>query len=234
MPLMPYEVQAFRGAVIQKVGIEDTLLFHHHLDDKAYHFSYPLIQYKALQGKPAIICLEEGVEDIHKFFEKRSWDLTIGEKTWPAKIHTLNLHQFQLTVEEQKLMSYQLNNWIALSQENYVKFQDLQNDLERIAFLENILAANILSFAKGIEWVIEQKVLVRITDLVKTKTVSLKQTKLIAFNINFQSNVFLPNAIGLGRKVSIGFGVVRAISAAKNKLFSSNQQAGSKWKHSKP
>jgi hypothetical protein len=46
-PLKPYEVPAFRGAVVAKVGREHDL-FHNHLDDTRYAYRYPLVQYKSL------------------------------------------------------------------------------------------------------------------------------------------------------------------------------------------
>jgi len=40
---------------------------------------------------------------------------------------------------------------------------------------------------------------------------------MLAFNIEFKTNVFLPNFIGLGKGVSIGFGTIKQIYQKENK-----------------
>ena len=67
--IKPYEIPAFRGAIIEKAGRE-SILFHNHLNEGAYLYKYPLIQYKMIGSKPCIMCIEHGVDEIHKFFEK--------------------------------------------------------------------------------------------------------------------------------------------------------------------
>ena len=46
----PWEVPAFRGAIIATAG-KEHVLFHNHDDDK-FRYSYPLIQYKQIRKKP--------------------------------------------------------------------------------------------------------------------------------------------------------------------------------------
>jgi hypothetical protein len=77
--------------------------------------------------------------------------------------------------------------------------------------LENILKANIISFAKGVKWDIDKTISLRVDELIRTKIVPYKQQKLIAFDLKFRSNVFLPDHIGLGKGVSLGFGTVSQI-----------------------
>jgi hypothetical protein len=202
-----YEIPAFRGAIIDKVGQEDTLLFHNHLDDAEYLYQYPRIQYKRIAGKPAIVCIEQGVDEIHRFFEQAEWNLRIGEKEHSMKISKLKLDQITLNVWD-KNFSYHISNWLALNQENYAKYREIESISEQILFLENILKGNILSFAKGLGWTIEKPVDLKIISNPTQKIISSKQKKRIAFSFDFKCNVFLPNYIGLGKSVSLGFGVV--------------------------
>lgn len=48
--LHPKEVTLFRGAVIASLK-EKNILFHNHEESGSQRYSYPLIQYKQLQGK---------------------------------------------------------------------------------------------------------------------------------------------------------------------------------------
>lgn len=204
-----YEVPAFRGAVIAKTG-KDNLAFHNHLNDNRFQYSYPLIQYKQINRRPAIVCVDEGVDEIHKFFENSNWDLEISGRVLNMKIERLQMNQFTMQVWD-KQFEYTIDNWLALNQENYKRYQQIESLVERVQFLEGILKANILSFAKGIDWTVESPVEIRIKDIPNTRTVTLKQQKVLAFNLIFTTNVFIPNYIGLGKSVSLGFGVVKQL-----------------------
>jgi len=208
--LRSHEIPAFRGAVAEKVG-KEHLLFHQHTG-KGYRYAYPLIQYKSLGGQPALICLGEGVEEVHHFFTQRDWSIRIGDRRLDMPVETLNMNQFTLQVWNQTF-TYRIKNWIALNQENYIRYQDIPHLGERINFLEQKLIGNILSFAKGIGWWIDQdkQIKVRLLDLPEPRPVKYKQVYLQGFSLSFHANVFLPNYIGLGKGVSRGYGVVKQV-----------------------
>ncbi len=205
--IKPYEIPAFRGAIIEKAGRDNTL-FHNHLAEDAFLYKYPLIQYKTIGGKPCILCIEYGVDEIHKFFDNKSWDIKISDRWIEMKISSLNMNQFTLQVWDKKFR-YSIKNWIALNQENVKKYIEIEGLSEKIEFLERILTGNILSMAKGIDWKIDKPVELHITEIQDVRPVTLKGKKLFGFNLNFTCNVFLPNHIGLGKSVSVGYGVVR-------------------------
>jgi hypothetical protein len=205
--IKPYEIPAFRGAIIDKAGPGNTL-FHNHLAGDAFLYKYPLIQYKTIGGKPCIICIEYGVDEIHKFFDNKNWDIKISDRWLEMKISSLNMNQFTMQVWDKKFR-YNIKNWIALNQENVKKYEELESLTEKIQFLEKILTGNILSMAKGIEWEVDKPIQLNITEIHDVRPVSLKGKKLHGFNLDFTTNVFLPNHIGLGKSVSVGYGVVR-------------------------
>lgn len=201
-----FEIPAFRGAVVDKVG-RDNILFHNHLDDDKLLYKYPLIQYKTINRKPAIQCIDLGVHEIHKFFEKNSWDLIISDRKLEMKILRLDMNQFTMQVWD-KLFNYSIRNWIALNKQNYETYLTLDGLAEKVALLEKILTANILAFAKGINWTVDKPIIVKIKTLSETRDVKLKGRTVLGFNVMFASNVFIPKYIGLGKSVSLGFGIV--------------------------
>jgi len=203
-----FEIPAFRGAIIEKVG-KENILFHNHLNDKFFLYKYPLIQYKQFGKRPCIVCIEQGVDEIHKYFENKSWDIIISGRKIEMKLAQLSLNQFNLQVWN-KMFEYSIWNWIALNQINYKKYLLIDNNKDQVRFLESILKANILSFAKGIEWTIEKQFDLEIYNIVKQNKVRLKEQALIGFDVCFKTNVFLPNNIGLGKSVSLGYGIVKA------------------------
>lgn len=204
--LSAWQVPAFRGAVIEKVGRENSL-FHQHNADAGLIYSYPVIQYKSVQQMPCILCIGEGVDEIHKFFGLRSWDVTINGEKHMLKINRLDLNNFTINVWD-KHFHYGIQNWLALNADNYKRYQVLVSLTERISMLEKLITGNILSFAKGIDWRIERPVQVQIQELRGEKVIRYKGVPLIAFDVNFRCNVFLPNYLGLGKSASHGFGIV--------------------------
>lgn len=204
-----YEVPAFRGAIIKKVG-QENLLFHNHLSENDFLYKYPLIQYKKINRQAGIMCIEYGVEEIHKYFDKKDWDIKIGERWIEMKIANLNMNQFNMQVWNHQF-NYNIKNWIALNKNNYPKFLEIKSDEEKISFLENVMKGNILSFAKGIDWTIDKPIEIKIKEIKNQKLISYKGNKLMGFDADFNSNVFLPNYIGLGKGVSLGFGIVKSL-----------------------
>lgn len=212
--LKPFEIPAFRGAVVEKVG-RDNLLFHNHLDSKEFLYKYPLIQYKSIQGKPGIMCIEEGSDEIHKFFEKKDWAIKIGERTIDMPIYRLSINQYNIQVWESQF-TYLLRSWIGLNQDNYDRYNKLDSLSARIEMLEKLIIGNIISLAKGIKWDVDKVISVKILNLEKTKLVSYKKQRLLAFDMIIKTNVFLPNQIGLGKGVSHGFGTVKQLKTTYN------------------
>ena len=71
--LAPYEVPAFRGAILAQVP-KKLVLFHNHTDD-GFRYHYPLIQYKRIKGRAAIVCVGEGTNEIEHFFLNEQLDM---------------------------------------------------------------------------------------------------------------------------------------------------------------
>ena len=207
-----YEVAAFRGAVISTAGKENTL-FHNHLG-KDYRFSYPLIQYKRIRNKPHLVCIEDGVVDVHFFFENKQEGLMLGDRPYELMVENINLNRFTMQVWD-KSFNYFIQDWLPLNQKNYKEFKAIDSEMEQLEFLEKILRGNILSFAKGIDWNVDKEVKVRIKEIVRKNIIKVKNIPREAFTLTFSTNAFLPNHIGLGKNASLGFGVVRQLRENK-------------------
>lgn len=204
------QVSAFRGAIANKVG-HDSILFHNHIGD-GFRYSYPYIQYKRLRKKAAIICIEQGVDEIYKLFNQPDWKIILNGEKVELKIDKLNVNALNLNVWD-KYFSYRIFNWLALNPENHKKYRSTESLTDRVLILENILISNILSFAKGVDWILEEdkKIEVKITDIIGEKVTKFKNTPRVAFDVEFKTNVFIPQHIGLGKAASHGFGVVYAV-----------------------
>ncbi len=208
-----WEIPAFRGSVIQKAG-EQHITFHNHINDQEVIYRYPVIQYKRIGRNPALICVDFGVDEVHHFFNNRNLDIEISGRKLSLNVKYLQMNQFTLQVWE-KSFSMRLTQWLALNQENYAKYRATTDAFVHLTLLEGILKANIISFAKGIGWDVDKDIRLRIDTIEKSRLVTYKEQKLMAFDVTFRTNVFLPDYLGLGKGVSHGFGTVRQVRTEK-------------------
>src|SRR5690606_36423742 len=159
---------------------------------------------------PALVCVDYGVDEVHHLFANQDLEVRVGERPVTLTVRNLQMDQYTLQIW-QKTFDYRLYNWLALNQDNHRAYQDLPDELSRIAYLENILKANILSFAKGMKWNVDRTIQLRIDEIMRSKLVPYKKQRLQTFDIRFRTNVFLPDYLGLGKGVSMGYGTVTRV-----------------------
>lgn len=201
------EIPLFRGAVLKVIGDKVELLFHNHIAENQYRYKYPLIQYKRIHKKAAVFCIGEGVESIGQLLASQNLNMSIGEREVDFQIESLVPKRVIVQVWDTEF-KYRVRNWIALNTENYAKYRELEGCGEQIAFLESILVGNILSFAKGMGITIDKQITCKLLELNKPKIVVAKGVKMMAFDVEFKSNISLPDYMGIGKHVSLGFGTV--------------------------
>ena len=115
-------------------------------------------------------------------------------------------------LSENATYRYRLLNWLPLNSSNYAQYQNSESLVERIQILERVLIGNILSFLKGIGIHLEEQIIVHVTNITGQCAVSYKKVKLRAFDIEFKTNIQLPQYIGIGKNASIGCGVLTKIT----------------------
>jgi hypothetical protein len=147
------------------------------------------------------------VDEIHHFFENRDWSISISGRRLQMKVSQLDLNQFTMQVWD-TFFTYRMRRWIGLNQQNWQRYQDIGDAAARIAFLERKLTGNILSLAKGIGWHVERPIETRIDSCSEPRPARVKGVMLGSFDLRFRSNVFLPNDLGLGKNVSLGYGTL--------------------------
>jgi hypothetical protein len=204
--IKPQELPKFRGAIIQAGG--QGILFHQHKEDGRTIGRYPLIQYKILQRKPSLFCLGEGTFEAMKLFQGKPLELRIGDQLHHWGIFKMRADQSTFQAWDRPLQ-YTISNWLALNNKNTALFNNLyESPHEQIALLEKILIGNIITMAKGIGWTIDKTVEVHIQGTIQQSMRTYKSQGFHSFSCSFQTNVSLPNGIGLGKGASHGFGTV--------------------------
>lgn len=203
------EVEWFRGAVIHAMQNADVL-FHNHLDGEKLRFGYPLIQYKRIRRKAAIVCVGVGTEAIGQFFSSCCFDVRIGKRLVTLEVESMQANQ-PLVQVWQDMFDYRIRNWLPFNEENYEKYKAMEGLKDKAELLESILTGNLRSFAKGMgmDYELRQKIECTITSLGDPYLVThYNGVEMTAFNADFKTNISLPNYIGVGKGVSIGRGTV--------------------------
>lgn len=199
----------FRGAVIAALGEQADVLFHNHTEN-GFRYAYPLIQYKRVKGKAAIVCIKDGTEQIGRFFADADMDLRIGNTQMKMEIETIRPHKITVQVWD-TMFKYRIRRWLPLNSQNYKEYMLLEGLKEKIAFLERILTGNLLSFTKGVDVFLDKEVLCELTSVSEPFYIINKGVKLMAFDVEFKANLSIPDYVGIGKNASIGCGVITRV-----------------------
>src|SRR5690606_22280076 len=123
--------------------------------------------------RAAIVCIKDGVDEIHHFFSKNSGDIHIGDDKRSLRVENVKINKCQVQVWD-RFFSYSIRRWQALNSKNYEIYRQLEGMGEKAAFLESRLTGNILSMAKGLDWTVEKQIEVKITEIVRQQAVTFK------------------------------------------------------------
>lgn len=183
---------------------EHSPLLHNHYEDGSVRYKYPLVQYKVIHEIPVLVGFQEGADLLVSLFMKIR-ELDIDGKRFPVLAKNIQQKQCTLTVNQQLFNYSFITLWMALNQENFKIYQEL-DDQGRVSFLNRQLQNNILSFYKGLSFRTSERIMV-LTRLEERQT-QFKNQKMLAFSGQFTCNAFLPEWAGIGKAVSRGFGTV--------------------------
>lgn len=200
------EIPLFRGAVIASMDGSADIMYHNHCGDSLV-YRYPLIQYKRLRQCAAIVAIDSGADVIGQFLSAGVTSLRLGEREEVFSIADIKANRMLVQVWDGEF-EYRLSKWLPLNSRNFAEYGKLGSLSERVDFLEHILTGNILSFAKGIGVTLTSHLECRIVSLARQTLLTYKGVKMMAFDLEFRTNVSLPDYIGLGKGVSLGFGTV--------------------------
>lgn len=186
---------------------EHSPLLHNHYEDGSSRYAYPLVQYKVIDRIPVLIGFQEGAELLVSLFLKIR-EIDIEGQKFPILAKNIQQKQYMLAVNQQ-LYNYSFETlWMALNQENFRKYLQL-DEKEKKNFLNHQLQNNILSFYKGLAFRTGERIMA-ITQ-VEEKQTQFKNQFMLAFSGRFTTNAYLPEWVGIGKAVSRGFGTVSLI-----------------------
>lgn len=202
-----YETECLRGVIINMPKIKDVLFHNHTVNGYRYH--YPLIQYKSICGKAAILFIGDGTDSIAQLFS-HDINTTVNIGTRTTHLYLSNVEALTTRVQLwNDTFHYTIRKYLPLNKRNYEIYCNTEELSERLHILEQVIVGNILSFAKGIDLHIDGQIEVKITWMSRPTIYKYKGVKMKGFDLEFKSNISLPDYIGLGKGVSLGFGMIK-------------------------
>lgn len=204
------EIPLFRGAIINKVS-QELSLFHNH-NGEGFYYRYPLIQYKRIGGKAAIFCVGQGTESIANFFSQPDFSVRMGERDDVLSVESIIANQWLLQVWDGEFR-YSIRKWLPFNKKNYDLYQMEDSLIKRTQQLEKILKGNILSMSSGLNHYIEKQIEAKIVNYDDSHVYSFKGIGMQGIDAVFTTNVYMPDYIGVGKGVSLGFGMIKTITA---------------------
>lgn len=202
-----WEIPLFRGAVLNCIGEDVDILYHNHTREDGFRYSYPLIQYKRLGGKAAIVCVEDGVDSIGQFLMAQQPEVVLGERKVTLEMESVKPQRAMMQTW-QSSFDYRLQHWLPLNSENYHRYQEQTGLTERTTLLEGILKGNLLSMCKGLGIYISEELSVSITRMTEPRLVKVKGVRVMSFDVDFSSNLSIPDGLGIGKNASLGYGTI--------------------------
>ena len=182
--------------------------FHNHLDQITFNYKSPNIQYRVINGNLSILGINEGGDILLKAIEK----IELNKINLDGIDNIMKEKEIKITFPEleiqDKKYDYKFESfWIALNEENYKKYKKGEFSLD------NQLRNNILEFFKlcGVQ---AQKKIIATGEFEENKIIE-KDTVILGFTGTFKTNVNLPDLIALGKRKSVGFGVIKRIKVWK-------------------
>ena len=178
--------------------------FHNHLDQITFNYKSPNIQYRVIDGNLSILGINEGGDILLKSIE----EIKLDEIILDGIDNKIKEKEIKITFPEleiqDKRYDYKFESfWIALNEENYKKYQKGEFSLD------NQLRNNILEFFK-LSGVQATKRIIVAGEFEEHKIIE-KDTAILGFTGTFKTNVNLPDLIALGKRKSVGFGIIKRI-----------------------
>jgi len=185
-------------------GWEENPIIHQHVGDSLV-YSYPLVQYKVIEGQPIIWGIAEASYVVEDLVENLA-EMRLGKHRYEVKGVEISSGHVKIGVSNQFLKYDFVTPWIALNQFNHQRFISTKDWKERKEILRSVLIGNVLSLSKGLRLVITKKISARTKlEMVRVKYKGIPH---IGFIGSFQINFHLPYLIGLGKGVSRGYGSI--------------------------
>ncbi len=139
--------------------------------------------------------------------------IRLGDHTYEIVERGVVLQKEDFGISD-KILSYRfVTPWLALNQKNYGRYMK-SDRVDQRDQLRRTLTGNILSMAKGLDYVVASQIRLDI-GRTRHRSCTVKGVDMLGIMCEFMANFSIPNYLGLGKSVSRGFWAVVGMRGAK-------------------
>jgi hypothetical protein len=167
---------------------------------------YPFIQCKQIKNRLLAIGICQGADFLQALADDKQ-ELLMGENTCSIIERDPEIRNETAGISDTSLRYEFLTPWLALNQQNAKKFYELKGKQERDAFMQKILTGSISTFAKSIDYDLPGQLMCR--SKVRFRRERIHDENVMVFLGTFETNLMIPDYLGIGQSISQGFGTIR-------------------------
>lgn len=198
------DIILFRGYILNKfISNSET---HNHTIEGNSIYRFPNIQYKIIDKKLAIVLYNNEINFLMDIYRDLNEIDLQGLKYIPEK--ELTIKSFEIKYTGEIFFKYQtVTYYLPFNQKNYDRF------IKKNYTLEMAITNNLLESLKGLGIILDnsQKIMVKNIQIFKNTSIKNKNINFKAFKLSFETNLKLPNYVSIGKRKSIGFGMLKEI-----------------------
>lgn len=242
IPIIPHALRKLRGAVVESVmqhkavfeaaGVP-TELFHNHKEEVVIEasgqalpekpseersFDYPKIQYKIRHKRIEIMGVGAGAQALQLWVSLAGETLNVNGEEVPLSVRDHHHEQWKpILLPETR--TYRLNKWLPFNPKNFDLWHQTPKLKDKADILDKLIWGHLFHLSDGLGFELNREqveIFVSTVDMMSFK--DCYGIKKLALDITFYTNFNLPEEIGLGQGITIGFGKVQQIKKpTKNK-----------------
>lgn len=201
MPIQHRELVPFKAALMRRLQTQT------HLSER-----YPLLQFKTRFQKdglrPMLMVLGKKIAALRHPFLSAPLRLPLQGREKVLTVSDFRSLAFPLRTDR-GFHTYNLFKYHAFNQEHFRMYTSLSEPEEQRAFLADVLQGHLEAFVKGVGWVPDPPIIVKDIHVKQEEILNCPEYKPHCFDLRFRTNLWIPEYIGLGKRVSLGFGVLR-------------------------
>ena len=201
-PLKKSQIPYLRGYFLNKYKSEEL----HNHSGNGFKYTYPKVQYKIFKGNAHLIGIDDGIPVLSNIALK-TMELELNHETYKIVDGYIALKKLDFGISDEFKDYKFISPWLALNEKNYNEYKKLDENGKKEK-LEKILIGNIIAMSKYLNYTVDKKIKVNFYDYEELK-VKYKGNSFIGFYGKFSVNFNIPDLLGIGRKVSKGFGTLK-------------------------
>ena len=227
-PIEAQELPEFRDVITDYLGFTGMYIFQGdwHTAGELIDFerkisppvelAYPLLQWRLhRQGNgytPSLICMSDRIEKVEEsLVHNQDSQVIVNGRPYPVWCRTPEYETLRIATDKRSY-TYELKRYLPVEGQNLVAFNRIQDQQERRRIVDIMLLNHLMLFAQSVSADLKQELRVDNLFIQPQEVERIGAQSFAAFHLQFQSNLKLPDKVGLGCKAGLGYGVVEAAS----------------------